>query len=143
MSFTITYPTFFLYCCFFYKINFGFFYIFLEFFYHNNCIYLLKNNKYCEYMIYNIILIYGKQECNRLLHNVVPDNSQMCACYAKGGIDTCQGDSGGPLSCNHEGKWVVDGIVSWGYGCARANSPGIYTRVSNKLILDWVNRFLP
>ena len=41
------------------------------------------------------------------------------------GKDSCQGDSGGPLTFN--GQLV--GIVSFGYGCADPDFPGIYTRV--------------
>ena len=89
------------------------------------------------------IPIISNSKCNKIFGNtVVSDNTQMCAGYPDGGIDTCQGDSGGPLSCKHNGRWVVDGIVSWGYGCAEANSPGIYTRVSDPKILDWINSFL-
>ena len=72
---------------------------------------------------------------------VVPDVTQMCAGYPEGGIDACQGDSGGPLACLHDDSWVVDGIVSWGDGCAKVNRAGIYTRVSDPSILNWINSY--
>lgn len=58
-------------------------------------------------------------------------DSMICA--GEDGKGFCQGDSGGPMSCGG----VLCGIVSWGYGCARPNYPGVYTEIS--YFVDWIN----
>ncbi|XP_055338870.1 trypsin-1-like [Paramacrobiotus metropolitanus] len=69
---------------------------------------------------------------------VIIRNEWICAGFREGGRDACQGDSGGPMTVFRNGVWEIVGITSGGFGCARANSPGIFTRVSR--FVDWINQ---
>ena len=76
--------------------------------------------------------------CNRpsYLNNRVKDHV-MCAGNIEGGTDSCQGDSGGPLVCYSQNKYVLQGVISWGLGCANAMKSGVYARVSK--FVDWID----
>ena len=42
------------------------------------------------------------------------------------------------MVCEQNGKHYVSGVVSWGYGCAQKNKPGIYAKVHG--FVDWIKR---
>jgi secreted trypsin-like serine protease len=66
-------------------------------------------------------------------------NNMLCAGGGSPAVDACQGDSGGPLILHdNDGKAWLEGIVSWGEGCARKLFPGVYTRVPS--YADWIQQ---
>lgn len=68
-----------------------------------------------------------RNTCNNSYSGGITEN-MMCA--ADPGQDSCQGDSGGPLYDDDNN--VLIGVVSWGYGCALPQYPGVYAQVSAK-----------
>lgn len=79
--------------------------------------------------------IISNEECSRLYDGGIT-RGMLCAGFPEGGRDACQGDSGGPLSA--DGHLV--GVVSWGAGCARPRSPGVYADVA--FYREWVDEQL-
>lgn len=77
--------------------------------------------------------------CNRYEYlNGRVKSTELCAGDLAGGTDSCQGDSGGPLVCFEKDKYILQGVTSWGLGCARPNKPGVYARVSR--YIPWIER---
>ena len=83
-------------------------------------------------------------ECQRQYQGrgyVINPANEMCA--SRAGRDACQGDSGGPLFLRSaDNRWVQLGVVSWGVGCARKGSPGVYARLAGPEIHDFVQKVL-
>ncbi|AWO96826.1 hypothetical protein SMAX5B_011774 [Scophthalmus maximus] len=64
---------------------------------------------------------------NDICFNAYPfqiTENMICAGYLEGGKDSCQRDSWGPMMCGGE----LQGVVSWGHGCALRKKPGVYTK---------------
>merc|ERR1719188_1151671 len=89
--------------------------------------------------------IINQLECSAEYRRVQPysvTSSMLCAqgfCQARRLSDSiqdaCQGDSGGPLTCasypEYPCSYFIEGVVSWGQGCAEKWFPGVYGRVSD------------
>ncbi|XP_062895117.1 trypsin-like isoform X1 [Mobula hypostoma] len=69
--------------------------------------------------------------CKKSYMEVITNN-MICLGFLEGGKDSCQGDSGGPVVCDG----VLQGVVSWGYGCAERFYRGVNTRVCN--FVSWI-----
>ena len=68
----------------------------------------------------------------------------LCAGFPQGGVDTCQGDSGGPMyGTTASGARRVVGATSFGEGCARPGKPGVYARVGDTALREWIASVAP
>lgn len=80
-----------------------------------------------------------RQECARVYRSSSPITEyKLCAGYSGGGVDSCQGDSGGPLTCPKFGYFLLQGVVSYGKGCARSGIYGVYSRVCS--VIPWISQ---
>jgi trypsin len=82
------------------------------------------------------VMVYSYEECVRRysIRNFKLDPTVMiCAGLDQGGRDACTGDSGGPLLDKH-GRQI--GVVSWGFSCANAVYPGVYSNV--QAVYGWI-----
>ncbi|XP_037916198.1 trypsin delta-like [Hermetia illucens] len=95
---------------------------------------LTEGGSFSEQLQYVAVHIITNEECEAKYGEGKIYPNMICAGDDIGGKDACQGDSGGPLTV---GGTLV-GIVSWGYGCARPDYPGVYVRVAN--LRDWIDR---
>jgi hypothetical protein len=70
--------------------------------------------------------------------------TMLCAGFPEGGVDTCQGDSGGPMFGRDAGGALkVVGATSFGEGCARPGKPGVYARVGDAVLREWIRSHAP
>ncbi|XP_022224743.2 trypsin alpha [Drosophila obscura] len=78
------------------------------------------------------VKIVSQSQCASSTYGYGSEIRSTMICAAASGKDACQGDSGGPLVSGG----VLVGVVSWGYGCAYANYPGVYADVA--VLRSWV-----
>ncbi|KAH8254420.1 hypothetical protein KR032_010044 [Drosophila birchii] len=82
-----------------------------------------------QYVNLNIV---SQAKCASSTYGYGSQIKSTMICAYSSGKDSCQGDSGGPLVSGG----VLVGVVSWGYGCAYANYPGVYADVA--VLRTWV-----
>ena len=64
--------------------------------------------------------------------------TQVAAGFPQGGVDTCQGDSGGPLLVSAGTAMRLVGDTSYGVGCAEPGFPGVYGRLADATLREWI-----
>jgi trypsin len=69
--------------------------------------------------------------------------TQVGAGFPEGGVDTCQGDSGGPLLVPAGTELRLVGDTSYGNGCAEPGFPGVYGRVADDTLREWIRTVAP
>ena len=83
--------------------------------------------------------ITSRAECQTVYTNAGAPIDATMLCAGRTNLDTCQGDSGGPLFFKAAGPgYIQAGITSWGIGCGATGFPGVYTRLSNRGVGNFV-----
>ncbi|PQK09513.1 hypothetical protein BB8028_0001g15830 [Beauveria bassiana] len=73
-----------------------------------------------------------RDQCNQRVQSLTGKRiTENMICAGNVGQDSCSGDSGGPLIDAQTG--VLQGVVSFGFGCANQQLPGVYARVDTQL----------
>jgi secreted trypsin-like serine protease len=81
-------------------------------------------------------------DCKKAYREFNP-TTMICAGFPQGGVDSCQGDSGGPMFGGSGTGLRVVGATSFGHECARAGYPGVYARVGDTTLREWIRGKAP
>jgi secreted trypsin-like serine protease len=83
--------------------------------------------------------ITSRAECRTAYASAGATIDATMLCAGRTNLDTCQGDSGGPLFFRAAGgDFLQAGITSWGIGCGAIGFPGVYTRLSNRGVGNFI-----
>uniref|UniRef100_A0A8C8RMX0 Plasminogen activator n=1 Tax=Pelusios castaneus TaxID=367368 RepID=A0A8C8RMX0_9SAUR len=92
---------------------------------------------YSEQLKEGHVRLFPASRCtSQHLGNRTVTENMLCAGDTRKLDDACKGDSGGPLVCMKDNHMRLTGIISWGLGCGRKDTPGVYTNVTR--YLDWI-----
>ncbi|XP_053349858.1 complement C1s-1 subcomponent-like [Clarias gariepinus] len=98
--------------------------------------------KSSRFLRYTSLPLVDKKTCQGFVDNltipVALTDNMFCAGVPEGGKDACNGDGGGAFVLRKNGVFWATGIVSWGYGCGKPGTYGVYTQVSQ--YIDWINK---
>ncbi|XP_022090308.1 trypsin alpha-3-like isoform X1 [Acanthaster planci] len=86
-----------------------------------------------------VVKVQTLTHCRKAHDPVIVTDNMFCA--AAKGKDSCQGDDGGPIVSGygdgtHDPGTTLEGITSWGNGCAISRYPSVYIAVGN--YCDWI-----
>jgi len=81
---------------------------------------------------------WSQADCNAAYSPAGFPITDRMICAARPTKDSCQGDSGGPIIDAASGIQI--GVVSWGFGCAEPDYPGVYARVSDQI--NWIQSYM-
>lgn len=95
--------------------------------------YTSEGGDFAEELMEVQVNIVDFETCNSVYGRIMDDIMLCAGVLPDGGLDSCQGDSGGPLLTDDQ---FQVGVVSFGEGCARPNTPAVYARVS--AYEDWI-----
>jgi secreted trypsin-like serine protease len=95
---------------------------------------------YADRMQQAKVPVVGRAECATAYGAVDAPIDATMLCAGRTGLDSCQGDSGGPLFVKAVGSpgFIQVGITSWGIGCGATGFPGVYTRLGNRSVGNFV-----
>jgi len=97
---------------------------------------LKENGSASDALMQVVLPVVSTSQCKKSYGSSLVEETMICAGYDQGQKDSCQGDSGGPYFFEGKQGYTLQGVVSFGAGCARPRFPGIYSRVTN--YIDWI-----